>query len=187
LHPQPPSDVTGFREAMVAMLAHPLWPLAHWVALVTRLVLVLAVWLLADGGWTAGSLAARAGTRLVIMFGLFMSVQWAVEIAARGALEGYAAGEAAPIVDLIDAMQAVGWPGLALGFGLLAAGVPASAPRWVELMAMIGAVALGFAGILAQALHILQAGVLFFGGHLLALWMVWAGIRAARSRTPPPV
>ena len=180
LHPQPPAGIDGFHDAMVSMLAHRLWPLAHWTALVTGLVLVWAVWLLADDGWTGRSITARAGARLAIISGLFMSVQWAVEIAARGALEGYSKGDAAPIVDLIDAMQAVGWPGLALGFGLLAAGTPASAPRWVEVLGMVGAAALGLAGLLAQGLHILQAGVLFSGGHLLAFWMIWAGIRAAR-------
>lgn len=183
LHPQPPSGLNGFREAMTSMLAHPLWPLAHWTALVTGLVLVWAVWLLVDDGWTDHSVVARAGARLAIISALFMSIQWAVEIAARGALEGYSTGEAAPMVDLIDAMQAVGWPALALGFGLLAAGVPGSAPRWLVVMAMVGAAALGLAGLLAQGLHLLQAGVLFLGGHLLALWMVWAGIRVARSRT----
>jgi hypothetical protein len=32
----------------------------------------------------------------------------------------------------------------------------------------------------------IQAGVLFLGGHLLALWMIWAGIRAARSHPAQP-
>ncbi len=180
LHPQPPADINGFREAMTSMLAHRLWPLAHWTALITGLVLIWALWLLVDDGWTESSATARAGARLAIISGGFMSVQWAVEIAARSALEGYSTGEAAPIIDLIDAMQAVGWPAFALGFGLLAAGTPASAPRWVEILGMVGAAALGLAGLLAQGLHILQAGVLFLGGHLLAFWMIWAGVRLAR-------
>ncbi|MBW3570344.1 MAG: hypothetical protein KY467_04495 [Gemmatimonadetes bacterium] len=143
----------------------------------------MAVWLLVDAGWAAGSVAAGAGARLAIVSTLFMSVQWAIEIAARGALEAYAASEAAPMVDLIDVMQAVGWPGLGLGFGLLAAGVRGAAPRWITMLGVVGAVAIGLAGLLAQGLHILQAGVLFLGGNLLALWMVWAGIRAARDRS----
>ena len=183
LHPQPASGLNEFRDAMTSMLAHPLWPLAHWVALVTGLLLAVAVWLLVDDGWTDQSVAGRAGARIAIISTLFMSVQWAVEIAARGALEGYSRGEAAPMVDLIDAMQAVGWPALALGFGLLAAGVPGATPRWLAVMSMIGAVALALAGLLAQGLHILRAGVLFLGGHLVALWMVWAGIRVARGGT----
>lgn len=182
LHPQPQEGVQGFRDAMTSMLSHPLWPWAHWIALGTGLVLVWAVWLLLDAGWVAGSVAARAGARLAIVSTLFMSVQWSVEIAAGGALEAYAASEAAPMVDLIDVMQAVGWPGLGLGFGLLAAGVRAAAPRWVAMLGVVGAAAVGLAGLLAQGLHILQAGILFLGGNLLALWMVWAGIRAVRNR-----
>ena len=181
LHPTPSRDVTVFRDAMVSMLSHTMWPLAHWVALITGVVLAWAVGLLVDAGWTERSVAGRAGARLAIIATVFMTVQWAVEIAARGALDAYAKGEAAPLVDLIDAMQAVGWPALALGFGLMAFGVPGSAPRWVETLAIGGAAALGLAGVLAQALHVLWAGVLFMGGHLLALWMMWAGIRAARS------
>jgi hypothetical protein len=100
----------------------------------------------------------------------------------RGALEPYSSGQAAPMVDLVDAMQAVGWPALGLGFGLVAFGTPALTPRWVAVLGVVGAASVGMAGLLAQGLHLLQAGVLFLGGNLLALWMVWAGIRVARSR-----
>lgn len=181
LHPQPHSGVQGFRDATISMLSHPLWPLAHWIALVTGLLLAWAVWMLVDAGWVAGSVAARAGARLAIVSTLLMTVQWAVEVAARGALEAYSANVAAPMVDLIDVMQAVGWPGLGLGFGLLAAGVRGAAPRWVAGLGVVGAAAVGLAGPLAQGLHILPAGVLFLGGNLLALWMVWAGIATARD------
>lgn len=181
LHPQPHGDVQGFREAMTSMLSHPLWPWAHWIGLGTGLLLTWAVWVLVDAGWSAGSVAARAGARLAIVSTLFMSIQWAVEIAARGAREAYSAGQAAPMVDLIDVMQAVGWPGLGLGFGLLAAGARGAAPRWVAMLGVAGAVAVGLAGLLAQGLHILQAGVLFLGGNLLAFWMIWAGIQTVRG------
>jgi hypothetical protein len=77
-------------------------------------------------------------------------------------------------------MQGVGWPALGVGFGLLAAFSRGATPRWVAIAGTIGAVSLALAGVLAQALHLTQAGVLFLGGHLLALWMVWAGIRLAR-------
>lgn len=177
LHPSPRNAAT-FHDAMVAMLSHPLWSTAHWIELVAGLVLVWALLLLVDGGWTKGSVGALAGARLATVATLFMSVQWAVEIAARSALDAYAGGAAVPIASLIDAMQAVGWPALGIGFALLAASVPASAPRPVAILGAVGAVALGLAGLLAQGLHIIQAGVLFMGGHLLALWMIWAGIRA---------
>ena len=181
LHPTPAPGINEFHGAMTSMLGNPLWPVAHWIALATGLVLTWALWLLMDHGWMDHSVAGRAGARLALISTLFMSVQWAVEIAARSALEGYSRGEAAPMIALIDAMQAIGWPALALGFGLLAAGVPAASPRWLAVLAMTGAAALGLAGLLAQGLHILQAGVLFLGGHLVALWMIWSGIRTARS------
>lgn len=183
LHPQPAAGTTQFHDAMTSMLSHPMWLTAHWISLVTGLLLVWALWLLADAGWADGSAAARAGVRLALLAALFMCVQWAVEIAAHGARDAYAANQAAPIVDLIDAMQAVGWPALGLGFALLAYGARDAAPRWLGLLALLGAVAVGLAGLLAQGLHILSAGVLFAGGNLLSLWLLWAGVRAARTRS----
>ena len=182
LHPQPAAGTEGMHAAMTSMLSHPLWPLAHWSALVTGLVLTWGLWVMLDAGWTDGSPMGRAGARLALVGTMFMSVQWAVEIAARGALEAYGAGERVPIVDLIDVMQAVGWPALGLGFGLLAAGLREATPRWLGIAAVVGAAAVGLAGLLAQGLHILQAGVLFLGGNLLALWLVWAGVRVMRDR-----
>ena len=184
MHPQPAGGMHDFHAAMTSMLANPLWPVAHWIALLTGLVLVWALWLLADSGWSDGSVATHAGSRLALVATLFMCVQWAVEIAARRGLEAYSAGQAVPMIDLIDVMQAVGWPAYGIGFGLLALGARAAAPRWVAILGAIGAVAVGLAGILAQALHMLQAGILFAGGNLLALWMVWAGIRSARGQAP---
>jgi hypothetical protein len=183
LHPRPHAVGLEFHDAMTSMLSHPLWPAAHWIALVTGLVLAWAVWMLVDARWVDNSVAAHAGAGLTIVSTVFMSVQWAVEIAARGALETYAAGEAVPIAHLIDVMQAVGWPGLGLGFGLLATGMREVAPRWLRILAAVGGAAIALAGLLAQGLHILQAGVLFLGGNFLALWMVWAGIRIIRDHS----
>lgn len=180
LHPQPGSDARGFHDAMASMLAHSFWPAAHWIALVTGMILAWAVWLLADDGWADGSTTARAGAPLAILATLFMTVQWAVEIAARGDLEAYITNQGAAVMVLIDAMQAIGWPALGLGFGMLAIGVTASAPRLVRALGMTGAAGVGLAGLLAQGLHLLEAGPLFMAGSLLALWMVWAGVRAAR-------
>ena len=180
LHPQP-IGATTFHEAMVVMLSNPRWPAAHWTALVTGLVVTWAVWLLVDGGWVRGSIAALAGARLAILATLFMSVQWAVEIAARGGLEAYSQGQVVPMASLVEALQGIGWPALGLGFALLAVCVPASAPRWVRILGAVGAVAIGLGGLLTEAFHIPQAGTLFLGGHLLAFWMVWAGVRATRA------
>ena len=180
LHPQP-NGASGFHEAMVSMLANPRWPAAHWTALVSGLLLVWALWLLVDGGWMADSLGALAGARLATIATLFMSVEWSVELAARAGTAAYARGESVPMASLVDAMQAVGWPALGAGFALLAACARGATPRWLSIVGAVGAVALGLAGLLAQGLHIVQAGVLFLGGHLLSLWMVWAGVRLTRQ------
>ena len=183
LHPHG-RGAESFHEAMVTMLSHPRWPLAHWIGLVAGLTLVWALLLLVDSGWTKGSAAAHAGARLATLGTFFMSVQWAVEIAARSALDVVSRGEPAPIAALVDAMQAVGWPALGLGFAMLAAFGRASTPKAVGIIGAIGAVAVGLAGLLAQGLHIIEAGVLFLGGHLLGLWMIWAGARAFLGPAP---
>lgn len=180
LHPQP-IGATQYHEAMLAMLSNPRWPAAHWTALVTGIVVTWAVWLLVDGGWVRGSIAALAGARLAILATLFMCVEWAAEIAARGGLEAYAQGQVVPMASLVEATQGVGWPAFGLGFALLAVCIPASAPRWVAILGAVGAVMIGLGGLLAGAFQLPQAGALFLGGHLLALWMVWAGVRATRA------
>jgi hypothetical protein len=160
------------------MLHGATWSLAHWIGLVAMIVVVWAVWLLVDAGWTRSSAVAHAGARLTILAGLFMAVQMAVEIGAGHSAD--AAGRAAPLVDLIEAMQVVGWPALGLGFALLALGVTDSAPRPVSVLAAVGGLAVGLAGILVMGLHILAAAPLFAGTNLLVPWIVWAGVRAAR-------
>ena len=65
----------------------------------------------------------------------------------------------------------------------LRAGAPQKrASEWRHRgLGVVGGVAIGLAGPLAQGLHVMQAGVLFLGGNLLALRMVWGGIRIIRS------
>jgi hypothetical protein len=183
LHPQP-VGATSFHDAMLSMLSNARWPAAHWTALVSGVVLAWAISLLVDAGWVDGSVGALAGARLAMIATLFMSVEWAVEIAVRGGTAAYARGDALPMANLVDAMQGVGWPALGVGFALLALFTRGTTPRWVSIAGAIGAVALALAGVLAQALQIAQAGVLFLGGHLLALWMAWAGIHLVRQGPP---
>lgn len=182
LHPQG-SRGAGFHEAMRGMLASPRWPAAHWTALISGFVVAWALWLLVDSGWAADSIVVHAGARLAQIATMFMTVQWAVEIAARREAADYARGGATAVIALVDAMQGAGWPAFGIGFAILALGARASAPRWVAMLGALGAIALGAAGLFAQALHMPRAGVLFLGGQLLPIWMIWAGVRAAiRSR-----
>jgi hypothetical protein len=176
LHPH--GEGSSFEEATAAMLHGATWSVAHWLGLVAMIVVVWAVWLLVDAGWTRSSAVAHAGARLTILSGLFMAVQMAAEIGAGHSAD--AAGRAAPLIDLIEAMQVVGWPALGLGSALLALGVTQSAPRIVSVLAAVGGLAAGLAGILVMGLHILPAAPLFAGTNFLVPWIVWAGVRAAR-------
>jgi hypothetical protein len=88
---------------------------------------------------------------------------------------------------LVEAMQTVGWPAFMLGFVVLIAGLPASAPAAVRLAGVLGATAMGLGGFLTEGLHVLAAGPLFIGGNLLALWLVWVGVAVLRGTSPTTV
>jgi hypothetical protein len=173
----------GFTAAMAALVASPAWSVAHWIALPTLVLLVWALWLLADGGWTASSAVAHAGCRLAMAGALLMSVEVAVEIAAPGAAK---AGQVMPLLAVMDPLQTIGWPVICAGLLLAAIAVPHSAPRLVVAIGVIGAIAMSLAGILVQGLHVLVLGPLFLGGNLLAIWIVWAGVRLARETQRAP-
>ena len=91
----------------------------------------------------------------------------------------FATGEATPIISLVDAMQTVGWPAFALAFVLLASGTRWT-PRWVGIIGVIGAIAVGIGGLVVQGLHIVALAPVFAVGNALAIWMIWAGIHLAR-------
>lgn len=181
LHPQGARG--DFHQTIASYLADPRWPLPHWLALISGLIIVWAIWLLADTGWGDGSVAAWAGARLAVLAGLFMAVEFAVELSAASEAASYAAGGAVPLALLTEPMQAVGWPAWMAGFVLLALGVRASIPLAVRIVGAIGAAAMGVGGIAVEGLKIVGAGPLFIGGALLAIWMVWAGVVAFRNRT----
>jgi hypothetical protein len=92
----------------------------------------------------------------------------------------YAAGAPTPMGALVEAMQAVGWPAFMLGFVLLIAGLPSTAPAAVRLAGAVGALAMGLGGLLTEGLQLPAAGPLFIGGNLLAVWLVWSGLAAVR-------
>jgi hypothetical protein len=179
LHPQ---GATGtFSETMASMLANPTWSAAHLLAVVSTLMILWAVSVLVDSGWTTTSLLGHLGARLVVVAGLFMAVQFAVELAAAPEAAAYTAGAPTPMGTLVEAMQAVGWPAFMLGFVLVIVGVPTSAPAAVRLAGMLGAAAMGLGGVLTEGLHLVAAGPLFIGGNLLALWLVWGGLATVRG------
>lgn len=184
LHPH--GEGSSFEEGTASMLQGSTWSLAHWLGMVAMFVVVWAVWLLIDAGWTDRSVLARAGARLTILSGLFMTVQMAAEIGVGESADAHAAGEPAPLLDLLEAMQVIGWPAFGLGFAMLALGVTGSAPRLVSVLAAVGGVAAGLGGILVMGLHILPAAPLFAGTNLLVPWIIWAGVRAARGERGAP-
>jgi hypothetical protein len=179
LHPH--GEGSSFEEGTASMLKGSTWSVAHWFGLVSMIVVVWAVWLLVDAGWTRDSAVGHAGARLTILSGTFMAVQMAAEIGAGRYADTYAAGQPAPLIDLLEAMQVVGWPAFGVGIALLALGVTHSAPRPVAVLAAIGGVAAGLGGVVVMGFHVLSAAPLFAGTNLLVPWVVWAGMRVARG------
>lgn len=155
------------RDANIELLRDPGW----------------AVWLLVDAGVARGSAVAQAGARLAILASLFMALQSSVELAAPVVVEAYAAGQPAPIVELIAKMQVVGWPALALGWALLAVGCGARlTPRLVVAAMVAGSAAFATAGVLVEGFGVMEAAPLFAAGGLQAVWILWAGVRLAWGR-----
>lgn len=167
-----------FDQAIVSMLGSPMWPVAHWIAVVSALLVALALFLLIDQ--PQDSLAAAAGLRLGIVATSFMAVEFTVELAARADVARIASGQPAPLLALVDAMQAIGFPALAAAFILIAAATRWT-PRSVVVLGVIGAVALAVGGFVVQGLHVVALGPVFIVGNLLPIWMVWAGITRIRT------
>lgn len=179
LHPH--SMGGSLRPSVVAMLRDPLWTPAHWLSFVSAVLTVLAIWLLQDDGWAGESILGRVGTRLTIIGGLFMMVEFAVELATRGAINSLATVQGVPIFDLFAVMHAAGWPTFGVGFVLLILGIRAAAPLPIRILGIVGALAMGLAGMLVAGFFLTSFGWLFIGGELLAVWIVWAGIQTTRG------
>lgn len=184
LHPH--SMGGALLPSVVAMLSSPLWASAHWVSYVSIVLIILALWLLMDSSWADGSPTARAGIRLTIIGGLFMMVEFAVELAAKGALGALAAGNAVPMFHLFAVMHAAGWPTIGAGFIVMILGLRHGAPLVVRIVGIIGALAMGLAGVLVAGFYLTSFGALFIGGDLLAIWIVWVGVQTARGDIPVP-
>ena len=181
LHPQGGTS-HDYHQVVAAMLGSAQWPLAHWVALVYSIGATWALWLLLDGGWMGESPVAWAGARLATVAGLFMAVQFAVELASRVEVGAYAAGQPTSLVSLVEPMQAVGWPALGIGYALLALGSRASAPLLVRGVGALGATALAVGGVLVEGFRLASFGPLFAVGSLAFIWLIWAGAKLAYRR-----
>jgi hypothetical protein len=171
LHPHVEGP-TDYRVVLSTMMGAPVWVAAHEIAIVTGLILATALWLLIDADFGRESLWSDLGSRLALVAMIFMTVEFSVEAAAK----------ASPILlELVDPMQMIGWPALCFGYALLAAGARNAAPIAVRCIGVVGATAMGLAGILVVGMHVLYLEPLFLGGFFLALWMMWAGVRTAAS------
>lgn len=169
------------RPSVLEMLHSPLWNYAHWLSFVSVVLIILALWLLLDDAWAKGSVVASVGSRLTIIGGLFMMVEFAVELAAHGAMPALAAGGGASIFSLFAVVHAAGWSTIGAGFIVLALGVPHVAPVPVRILGIIGALAMGLGGVLVAGFFLTQFGWLFIGGALLPIWITWAGVQTARG------
>ena len=180
LHPT--SSAEPVRAARIEILQDPMWPYPHWIAVVTMLLLAVTAWLMVDAGVTRGSAAAHLGARITVVASLLMAVQGAAEVAAPSALDALVANEPAPLVDVISNLQTVGWPALAAGWILVAVGCGRRlAPRPVVALAVAGAAALAFGGVLVEGFGVVAAAPLFAVGGLVAVWLLWAGVRIVRD------
>lgn len=183
LHPH--STAIASRPSILAMLHSHSWNYAHWLAFVSDVLIILALWLLLDEPWIEDSVTARVGARLTIIGGFFMMVEFAVELAAHGAMPALAAGAAPTMFNLFATMHVAGWPTFGAGFIVLIIGVPRTAPFVIRIIGIIGALAMGLAGVLVAGFFLTQFGWLFIGGILLGIWIIWAGIQIASGRKPP--
>lgn len=171
LHPHVDGP-TDYNVVIATMLQAPIWVAAHKIATATGLLLATALWQLIDVDFGRESLWSDGGTRLALVATLFMTVDFSVEAAAKSSTA---------LLALVDQMQSIGWPAFGLGFALVAAGARNAAPLAVRWIGAVGASAMGLAGLLVVGLHILYLEPLFAGGFFLGVWMMWAGIRTARS------
>jgi hypothetical protein len=171
LHPHVDGP-TDYNVVIATMLQAPIWVAAHKTATATGLLLATALWLLIDVDFGRESIWSDGGSRLALVATLFMTVDFSVEAAAKSSTA---------LLALVDQMQSVGWPAFGLGYALVAAGAKNAAPLAVRCIGAAGALAMGLAGLLVVGLHILYLEPLFAGGFFLGLWMMWAGVRTARS------
>jgi len=181
LHPQ--GDRGGYHNTIAAFLHDPHWPIAHWLGLVALLPVACALWVLIDTGWTRRTALAWFGGRLLLVALFFMSIEFAVELTSDHAADAYAAGQIVPLVDLVEPMQTVGFPALGLGFAALALGLRNAAPRWLAVLAALGATVTSVGAVLVEGFHMSTLGPTFIGLALPTLWMAWAGVRLAVSTT----
>jgi len=163
-----------FKTAIVSMLSDKMWPAAHLCALVSAFFIAWSLFLLLDKTEKTAASAIRLG----IISTVFMAIEFSVELAARTEVSRIATDGASPLLSLVDAMQAVGWPFFALAFVLLAVSTHWS-PLWVRVAGVLGACALAVGGLVVQGLHVLALGPVFIVGNALAFWMIWAGIHIA--------
>jgi hypothetical protein len=165
-----------FKTVIISMLSDKMWPAAHYCALVSAFFVSWSLFLLLDKTKKTAALAIRLG----IISLMFMAIEFSVELAAPTEVAGVIADGTSPLLSLIDAMQAVGWPFFALAFILLAVSTRWT-PIWVRVAGVLGACALGIGGLVVQGMHVVALGPVFIVGNALAFWMIWAGIHIALS------
>ena len=175
------------RGAMVEMLAHPDWVLAHMLVLAGFVALLAGLVLLRRGApqpartawWLRFAIAATA-------LQSFEMVLHTVSVVDGGNL---AAGHATPVLSTHLALAVVMYPlfGAAMvGFILAAARERAAGSVWIAWLGVIGAAAHGLSAPIVILSGDTRFAILFPMLMLLALWLVIAAFLPARAAAAAP-
>ena len=188
--PPSPTDAATMRDAVLEMTTSANWDAAHRASLIGFPLVAVTLALLLDAPRLVQHHTLRALVHVSVAGALFMTVQAAVHLVSVSERQQLAAGEPTPLLDVSRHMQTVGSPWFGLGMaGLALAGMQGHvlSGRWSGIMGALGGIAFAAGGFLTEGLAIIQAGVLFPGGILLSLWLVWVGIRLVRSTVAGPL
>lgn len=183
LHPHDGGADTHLK-AYATMAANDNWEVAHWFMLIGFLLLAVTFSLFVDTPRLTRFPTITAVSRIAMLGALFMAIQSIPHLLVSTEEAQLADGVSAPLYAMTRWMEAVGLP----LFGLAAAGVAlagiqgrALCGRWLAIIGIIGSLAYGFAGLLADGFQVANAAVLFQVGALMSVWLVWSGIRLART------
>ena len=184
MHPQADAD-GGYEEALAGMFDASAWTVSHALVLAGLIVLALSAAGLARGAAREWTPAARTAVRAVAVAAGLAVVEAVPHLLASseaGALRG---GDATPLTDVHAVLQVLSTP--ALGLSVAALAVLSARDRLLTngpiaaAVAVTGGLAYALAGPLMAVTQDPALSPLFAGSAGLAVWLVLAGARTART------